>query len=321
MSMHRPLRRGSAFVALAATLAACATAADTEQGPLQVADGVWMLRGLPGEVTPENGGRVGNAGFIVGPLGVLVVDSGVSYAQGRELLAAIARTTNQPVRQLVITHARQEFLFGAAAFRERGIPVRMHTKTARLMAARCEGCLRTLQRTLGEEAMRGSAVVKPDATFDESESVTAIGRPVRLLYLGHGSGPGDVAVLDEHTRTLFAGGLLDNGRIPDVQDSQLAGWAQALAALRGLQLVRIVPGHGAAAGPELIATIERYLNELQVRARALLDADVGLSQVADGVQLPAFVHWDQYETIHRRNASIVFLRLEQERLAKEGTNR
>jgi glyoxylase-like metal-dependent hydrolase (beta-lactamase superfamily II) len=247
------------------------------------------------------------------------VDSGVSRAQGAALLAAIARVTDKPVKLLVITHARQEFLFGAAAFRERDVTIQMHLKTARLMASRCEGCLRTLQRSLGEETMRGTAVIKPDVTFDETQVLAGIGRPVRLLYLGHGSGPGDVAVLDETTRTLFAGGLLDNGRIPDVQDSQLAGWAQALATLRGLRLARIVPGHGAAAGPELIATVERYLVELQARTQALLDADVGLSQVADGVQLPAFADWDQYDTIHRRNASIVFLRLEQERLTKEGT--
>jgi len=315
----QPLR-GPLLLAVVATLAACATAADgADAQPVAVADGIYMLRGAAGEVGPENGGRVGNAGFIVGPSGVLVIDSGVSRAQGSALLAAIARTTDKPVRLLVITHARQEFLFGAAAFRERGVPIQMHTKTARLMAARCDGCLRTLQRTLGEEAMRGTAVVKPDVTFDETQLLAGIGRPVRLLYLGHGSGPGDVAVLDENTRTLFAGGMLDNGRIPDVQDSQLNGWAQALATLRGLRLARIVPGHGAAAGPELIATVERYLTELQARAQALLDADVALSQVADGVQMPAFADWDQYDTIHRRNASIVFLRLEQERLTKEGT--
>jgi glyoxylase-like metal-dependent hydrolase (beta-lactamase superfamily II) len=311
------LRR--AVLLAAAALAACATASDGSAEPvaIAVADGVYMFRGAAGEVGPENRGRVGNAGFIVGPLGVLVVDSGVSRAHGAALLAAVARTTDKPVRLLVVTHARQEFLFGAAAFRERGIPIHMHTKTARLMAARCEGCLRTLQRTLGEEAMRGTAVIQPDATFDASQALATIGRPVRLLYFGHGSGPGDVAVLDEDTRTLFAGGLLDNGRIPDVQDGQLAGWHQALAALRGLRLSRIVPGHGAAAGPALVDTVERYLSELQTRAAALLQADVGLSQVADGLQLPAFAGWDQYDTIHRRNASIVFLRLEQERLTQE----
>ena len=313
------LRRGL-LCAAAAVLAACATVSDgnAEPMPIAVADGVYMFRGAPGEIGPENGGRVGNAGFIVGTLGVLVVDSGVSRAQGAALLAAIARVTDKPVRLLLITHARQEFLFGAAAFRERGIPIQMHTKSARLMAARCEGCLRTLQRTLGDDVMRGTAVIKPDVTFDESMPLATIGRAVRLLYLGHGSGPGDVAVFDENTGTLFAGGLLDNGRIPDVQDSQLAGWHQALAALRGLRIQRIVPGHGAASSPALIDTVERYLDELQARTTALLDADVGLSQVAEGVQLPAFAGWDQYDTIHRRNASIVFLRLEQERLLNEG---
>jgi len=316
------LRRGFLCVATA-WLAACATASEgnAEPLPVAVADGVYMVRGAAGEIGPDNRGRVGNTGFIVGPLGVLVVDSGVSRAQGAALLAAIARVTDKPLRLLVITHARQEFLFGAAAFRERGVPIQMHARSARLMAARCEGCLRALQRTLGDEAMRGTAVVKPDVIFDESTALATIGRPVRLLYFGHGSGPGDVAVLDETSGTLFAGGLLDNGRIPDVQDSQLAGWSRALQALRGLQVSRIVPGHGAPAGPALIDTVEHYLTELQLRATALLDADVGLSQVADGVQLPAFAAWDQYDTIHRRNASIVFLRLEQERLMKEGANR
>ena len=92
--------RGPLLLAVAATLAACATAADGDWRPLQVADGVYMLRGAAGEIGPENGGRVGNAGFIVGPNGVLVVDSGVSRNQGAALLAAIARVTDQPVKLL-----------------------------------------------------------------------------------------------------------------------------------------------------------------------------------------------------------------------------
>ena len=50
--------------------------------PVEVAAGVYMLQGASGEAAPENAGRVGNAGFIVGPAGVVVVDSGTSYQQG-----------------------------------------------------------------------------------------------------------------------------------------------------------------------------------------------------------------------------------------------
>ena len=285
-------------------------------GAAEVAPGVYMVRGAGGQVEPDNLGRVGNAGFIVGERGVIAVDTGTSYRHGAALLQAIRRVTDKPVLLALVTHTRQEFLFGATAFRERGIPIRMHSRAAQLMAARCEGCLRTLRLTLGDEAMRGSAMFKPDQVFELSHTLASIGRPVQVLYFGHASGPGDVAVFDAETGVLFAGGLLDQGRIPDVLDSDLNGWKQALSALRGMPIVGIVPGHGPLAGPALINTTERYLTQLEARLKTLLDAGAALSEVPDAAGLAEFQDWDQYNTIHRRNASVVFLRLELQQLLK-----
>jgi hypothetical protein len=189
----------------------------------------------------------------------------------------------------------------------------MQREAAQLMAARCEACLQSLRALLGEEEMRGTALLEPDLLLDGARELDAlIGRAVRVLYFGSSSGPGDVAVLDVPSGTLFAGGLLDAMRIPDVQDGDLAGWKRALAALHELRPTTIVPGHGPAAAGNLIYTIERYLTQLEARVRELLRANAALSEVPDAVQLPEFRRWDQYETIHRRNASIVFLRLERE---------
>ena len=282
----------------------------------QVAPGVYLLPGLPGEVGPDNAGRVGNAGFIVGAQGVLAIDSGSSAAQGAALLAAIRQTTALPVRGLLLTQARQEFIFGASAFQQQGIPVLMHPLAARQMAARCEGCLKTLRRELGEAAMAGTRVVKPDRLVDSSAQLPAIGRPLRLLHWGHSSGPGHVSLLDERSRVLFAGGLLDARRIPDVQDADLAHWLDALQALAQLPLSTLVPGHGPASPPGLPAQVTDYLGQLQAGARRLLQRDAALSTVAEGLHLPDFADWDQYDTIHRRNAALVFLRLEQAQLAR-----
>ena len=283
---------------------------------LLVAPGVYMQRGAAGEVSPQNLGRVGNAGFIVGPTGVLVIDTGTSYREGLALLDAVARVTDKPVRRVIITHTRQEFLFGAAAFRERGIPILMQRQAAMLMAARCENCLKTLKRVLGEDEMRGSVVVVPDALFDESMPLDVIGRPLRLLTFNHSSGPGDTAVFDEQTGVLFAGGLLDQERIPDVQDSELVGWKQALAALQRLPIRTVVPGHGPASSAAVIDTVARYLNQLEARLLALMNAGAALSEAPDQAVLPEFTGWDQYDTIHRRNASIMYVRLERELLFK-----
>ena len=286
---------------------------------MPVAAGVYLLKGSGGEPDNANLGRIGNAGFIVGESGVVAIDTGVSYQHGVALLAAIRRVTDKPVRLALITHTRQEFLFGAAAFRERGIPVAMHTRAATLMAARCDTCLKNLRKLLGEDAMQGTAMFKPDRTFDTAQRLdTLADRPLQVLYFGHSSGPGDIAVFDPRSGVLFAGGLIDNQRIPDLIDSDLPGWRRALLELHKLPIKAVVPGHGPAGGARSIDDVERYLAQLVSRVRELVTADVPLSQVADAAALPEFKDWDQYDNIHRRNASIIFLRVEREQLYKSG---
>lgn len=291
------------------------------QALVELADGVWMAPGLPGEIGPANRGRVANLGVVVGPDGVLVVDAGVSRRQGEALWRAIRRVTDRPVRQLLVTHVRQEFLFGAGAFRDRGVPLRMQHDAAQLMAARCENCLKTLRRELGDDEMAGTVVPRADERFSGEHVIDAIGRPVRVLHHGHSSGPGDVAVLDERSGVLFAGGLLDAQRIPDVQDARFDGWRAALADLHGQtrqgRVRRLVPGHGPAGGPAQVAAVQRYLDGLEASMGELVRQGTGLADVAELAVLPEFADWGEYDTIHRRNASIVFLRLEREHLFKD----
>lgn len=288
------------------------------QSAIEVAPGVYMVAGSGGSADETNFGRIGNAGFIVGDAGVIAIDTGTSHAHGQALLAAIRDVTDQPVRVALVTHAQPEFLFGGTAFHQRGIPIRMHGRTARLMASRCEACLKTLRQTVGEEPMLDTTLYKADQEFDATHELDLIGRPVQVLYFGHSSGPGDIAVLDRRSAVLYAGGLLDARRVPDIQDSDLAGWHRALNALQALHAATVVPGHGPATTPasQLIAANRRYLMQLESRIRTLVASGTSLLQVADATELPEFEAWDQYDTIHRRNASVAYLRVERELMFK-----
>lgn len=281
---------------------------------LQLASGVYLLPGAQGDADVRNQGRIGNVGFIVGDEGVVVVNTGTSYHHGQLLLQAIRRVTDKPVLLAVVTHTRPEFLLGAAAFQAQGIPVHMHHQAAELMRSRCERCLKKLQALLGLQAMQGSVIFQPNLEFEESYAMRPAGRAIRVLYFGYSSGPGDVAVLDEQTGVLFAGGLLDNQRIPDVQDGDLAGWVQALHALRAMPLQRIVPGHGAPGGLPMVNAEERYLLQLQDRVATLLQQGRPLQDIADAASLGDFADWDGYDTVHQRNAAAVYLRLERAKL-------
>jgi glyoxylase-like metal-dependent hydrolase (beta-lactamase superfamily II) len=316
----RNVRRRLALLACAALAGACAgfDTAAALPAPQALAPGVYWLPGREGAADDANLGRIGNAGFVVGDGGVVAIDTGTSHRHGQALLAAIARVTDKPVKVALVTHVRPEFLFGGSAFKERGIPVAMHARSAALMAARCETCLKNLRQTLGEAPMQGSAVYKADRTFDATHELALIGRPLRVLHFGHSSGPGDIALLDVQSGVLFAGGLLDAARVPDIQDSDLEGWKRALAQLHALAPRTVVPGHGPAGeGAAVIAGVQRYLAGLETKVRALLAGGTSLLNIADAAELPEFERWDQYDTIHRRNASVTFLRFEREAIVKE----
>ncbi|HVQ06163.1 MAG TPA: MBL fold metallo-hydrolase [Burkholderiaceae bacterium] len=314
---HRPLRRAVLCAAVLGFFGGCATAQPVRAASaVALAPGVYVVHGSPGVADENNLGRIGNAGFIVGSSGVVAIDTGTSYAHGEALLAAIARVTELPVRVALVSHTRPEFLFGGAAFRARGIPVRMHRRTAGLMASRCKTCLDVLRQTLGDEPMRGTTMYSADQVFDATHELDGVGRPVRVLHFGHSSGPGDIAVLDVTSGVLFAGGLLDARRIPDIHDSDLAGWKSALQALRALGPRTVVPGHGASSSPQVIDIVERYLVQLETRVRAMVAAGDSLLGAADAAELPDFDAWDQYDTIHRRNVSIAFVRFERDLLFK-----
>jgi glyoxylase-like metal-dependent hydrolase (beta-lactamase superfamily II) len=298
-----------ALARFACLLLALAGASAHASAPLAVAPGVFVLMGRDGEVSPDNLGRTANIAFIVGPRGVVVVDSGVSFRQGEAIIAAVRRVTRRPIRLVVITHASREVVFGAAAFQAHGIPVWMHADAAALMASRCDTCLTGLAGTLGAQAMAGSRVVVPDHVVAGTVSLDVIGRPLMLVAPAHGSAPGAIAVFDVSTRTLIAGALVSIDRVPDMHDAS-GPWRGALAMLASTRCRHLIPAYGRVGSCADIDGIDRYFAALEQRVRELLAAGVGLAELPARCDLPEFSTWGRYGTLHVRNANGEYLRME-----------
>lgn len=297
-------------------LALWATTQAAALEPLKVAPGVYAFIGDTGEISPANGGFAGNSGFLVGPTGVVVIDSGASSQQGERMIEAIGRVSRQPIVLVIITHAIEEFLFGNAAFRDRGIALLTHSRSAALMTERCEHCLQNLRLILGERAMAGTRLVIPERLVDGSLSLEAGGRRLELIHLGWASTPGDLGVLDVDSGVLFAGGLASVGRIPPVRDAHLDTWLLALEALRARPFTQWVPGHGPVSPPQRLEDTSRYLRDLDVLVRGLYDGGASLLEAVDRAPLPAYVQWAQYLPLHRQNVLHRYLQLEGDELAR-----
>jgi glyoxylase-like metal-dependent hydrolase (beta-lactamase superfamily II) len=302
------------FCIMAISLMASSCASRSVRAPelqtVAVAAGVYAMPGTGGEVSRENGGRTANVAFIVGPRGVVVVDTGASYRQGVDIIAAVERITTQPIRLAILTHPGQEVVFGAAAFQARGIPVLAHRRAAALIAARCETCLSNLRAALGEDAMAATRVIAPDRLIDSDHTIDVTGRRLRLIVPPWSSVPGAIAVYDESTATLIAGNLVSINRVPDIRDADVAAWRDTLALLASLRCPRLVPGYGPIATCADARALARYFSGLETRVAAVLNEGGSLAALRDRIDLPEFASWDQYETMHPQNASRTYLRLE-----------
>ncbi len=300
-------------------LACFGTVAATAQ-PLpavELAPGVHVALGARDEAAADNGGAVGNIGFIVGADGTIVINTGSSRQHGVRILEAAEALGGKPVVLAIITQPLQEFVMGAAAFAERGIPILAHEAAAQLIVERCERCLANLTALLGEEAMRGTRVVAPDRTVSGSLTLIAGGRSLHLMHFGWGHTPGDLAVLDPASGVLFAGALISIGRIPAVRDAQPTGWLDALAELERLPVQTLVPGYGPPGGLDDIGPVRDYLTQLDARVGALVDDGAGLQETLAAAELPQFAHWALYPVMHPRNVQHRYLRLETELFDRE----
>jgi glyoxylase-like metal-dependent hydrolase (beta-lactamase superfamily II) len=280
-----------------------------EHKTARVAEGVYAL--MPAaQVAGEDRLRRANAAFVVGPRGVAVIDTGISYREGLEIIAAVRRVTRRPIRLAILTHPSQEAIFGAAAFQARGIPILMHRAAAALMASRCETCLGSLKAALGDDAMAGTRVVTPDRLIEGDQAIDAIGRRLRVIAPAWSSAPGALAVLDERTSTLIAGSIISIRSVPDTRDADARGWRNALVALAATHCSHLVSSFGAIGRCSDIDVFARYFTDLEARVAQLLRDGVSLADLDDRCDMPEYAGWDRYDALHKQNAGRAYLRLE-----------
>jgi len=296
----------------AAVLMAAASARAAEFDAL--APGAFVLLGPSLAAAAPPDAEAGNVGLLVGRDAALLVDTGASARHGREVLAAARRAADRPVRLALISHGLPEFLFGAGALQDAGIPVVAHPRTAALIAERCAICLQRFVEAYGADAMAGSRVPRPDRLALGDRSVDLGGRNVELLDFGWASTSGDVAVLDRANGILFAGGLVVVGRVPLVRDADVTAWIAALDRIATLPVRRVVPGHGPVVPVEAVAALRAYLVELDAEVRRLYAAGESLSEAVDGARLPAYEAWAGYADVHRQNVHYLYLALERAEL-------
>lgn len=299
-------------------------ASDSVTKPLpfyKIAADTYFLYGNIAEVDSKNRGFNGNAGFVVTPAGVVVIDSLGTPKLGRRLIATVRQVSKLPIRYLILTHNHPDHSYGAAAFRKlAGIKIIGHEGTLQyLNSDNFQGSVAFRRSILGAD-MKGFKGVVPDilvggARFDHY-TFTLGGQTFAIYNTGQHHSFGDLVVHQVEARNLWISDLAFNNRTTFMGDGHSGEVLEAMDWLRrSFPDTRLmIPGHGSAQSPPF-AMVEKtyhYVKRLRDEMRAAVEAGQDL---ASAVKQSDFADWHDvplYYENHKKNANFVYLEMEQE---------
>jgi cyclase len=255
----------------------------------QVADGIYAY------VQPDGSWWINNTGFLVGPQGVISIDSCSTERRTRAYLDAITSVTPAPVRAVVNTHHHGDHTFGNCMFPAAAIVAHERTRAEAIAF----GPPRELPFWDGPD-WGNLSLDPPFVTFTDEIALHAGDLRAQVRHVGTAAHTtNDSIVWFPVPSVLFSGDLIFNGGTPFLLMGSVAGAVDVLEnVVRPLGAGTIVPGHGAVFGDQepLDATLDYLRFVLDVAARAVA-AGLPPLEAARETDLGRFADWSDAERI------------------------
>ena len=278
-----------------------------------LAAGVYVVEGRNEDFSVDNGCNIINTGFIVTGAGVVVVNTGPSRRYGEQLRALIARTTAEPVVQVVHLNLHPDYFLGNQAFAGARIGATVQTRAG--MQREAKSYEDNLYRLCGDW-MKGTEAVLPNETLGPGPWRVG-GREFELRELtGHTDS--DLVLIDRASGVAFVGGLVFVDRIPTTPHARIGPWLASLDALDALPGIRqLVQSHGpVVADRRGIEQTRAFLLWLDRSFSAWARAGWEMNEVLRGPVPEVYRGWAAFKTEYVRNIAHLYPQYERDALGR-----
>jgi glyoxylase-like metal-dependent hydrolase (beta-lactamase superfamily II) len=276
----------------------------------KVAEGVYAAIAKPGGLAS------GNAGFIIGDGGVLIVDTFFTPVAFEELLGEIKKLTAQPIRYAVNTHYHLDHTGGNQVLFARNVPIIGHdnliiwqtTKNRRFLPTPGELQKRrsdaakqlsatpddqkdkraSLERQLARlDVMMTIKLTNPSVTFNTGMMHLYLGTREVVLFSLPGHTGGDVLAFVPDANVMFTGDMGWSGTLPNLVDATVNDWIPSLDGILSKHpSTKFIPGHGNVATAAEIREFRDYLDDLRARVKKGIDQGLTVEKAKEELKLP-----------------------------------
>ncbi len=284
---------------------------------LQFVVSVWMVAGLlniftwtPGvaktvEVFPNiftivhEEGVDSNTTFIISKQGVVVVDTGVSPLTARKVMAEIRKRTELPILYIINTHYHGDNTFGNQVFREGNTIIIAHENVRRALKGNAGKEYLEFFKSSKIPGLDEVTLTLPSMVFEKRMEIYAGEYHLQLIHRrGHTNG--DLFIQLAELKAVIAGDLIVNGQFPDMRDSFVDEWIEALDYIENQDIEIVIPGQGNVAGKTIIIAMKHYLLNLKSMVSKQIESGASLRQTKKALRpvlMEKYKSWSKAERI------------------------
>jgi cyclase len=244
-----------ALAALVAMTASSLPGAAPDFRLQKVGDRMWAA------IVNDEGLAGGNAGFVIGDDGVLVIDTFQDPRPAQALLGEIRKLTPLPIRFVVNTHYHLDHVNGNDVFAAAGATI-VAQRNARAWI-RTENIKMLDPPVTAEKKARVQSLTLPTVLYESHIELYLGSRRIDVRYYpGHTGGDSVVWIPDAHV--VFCGDMLWKEHVPNLIDASTKPWIESLDAMqKDYGPSTWVPGHGGIANAQDVLTFRKYLADLR----------------------------------------------------------
>lgn len=277
---------------------------------------VKVNEGVYAAVAKSGGLASGNAGFVVGDDGVLLVDTFFTPEAVEDLIGVIGTETKQPIKYALNTHYHLDHTGGNQVLAARGVPIIAHeklmewqtTKNRRFLPAadelqkRRDAAAKQLSELPADQAdkraplerqirrldaMLSIKLTNPTVTFSSGTVHLHLGKREVLLFTLPGHTGGDVLAYVPDANVVFMGDMGWRKTLPNLVDATVSDWIVSLdKVLAQYPTAKFVPGHGEVATAAEIREFRDYLDDLRTRVKQAISDGLTIEQAKQQLKLP-----------------------------------
>jgi glyoxylase-like metal-dependent hydrolase (beta-lactamase superfamily II) len=219
---------------------------------------------------------------------VAVIDANFPK-EAEDVIAAIKKTTNKPIRYVFDTHHHGDHAYGNAVWAKEGAKIIASKNTARLL--KVNGPKQWEAASKDREDLRNNKLKQADLSFDDKYVLDDGTQRIEFIHFGHSHTIGDAVAYLPKQKILCTGDACVNGPFNFMGHSNSASWIRCLEQMDKLDVDIVCPGHGPLASKELLGKQKRYFVDLRAAVTKGIEAKKSAAEIASGLELPWYKEW------------------------------